>query len=89
MKEQNLERYLETKYELEGKDYEVRCDTEEDFFHITVRHLEEEAPETGELVDQLLENLYLNEERWEVDAEQREHQSFVYGEKEGQYDFMN
>lgn len=87
MDSKKLERYLETKYALEDRNYEVRCDTGEDFFHVTVRHLEEEEPEVEELADELLETLYLNEDMWDIETDHRKHQSFMYAEKDSLFDY--
>ena len=80
MEEKKLERYLETKYELEGRDYRVRCDTGENFFQVCVRHLEEDSPDTEGLEEELSEMLYLNEERWRIDTDQNQDQTILYAE---------
>lgn len=82
MEAEKLERYLETKYELEGQDYSVRCDTGENFFQVAVRHLEEDEPDAGELADELLEMLYLDESRWEFDTNKSQDQTILYAEQE-------
>lgn len=87
MDEKKLERYLETKYELEDRDYRVRCDTGEKFFHVTVRHLEDDEPELSSLANELLDTLYFNEDRWDIEMEQGKDQSFIYAERENFYNY--
>ena len=87
MDSKKLERYLETKYALEDRNYEVRCDTGNDFFHVAVRHLEEEEPNAEGLANDILETLYLNEERWSVDTDEGRDQTFLYAEKESLFDY--
>lgn len=83
-----LERYLETKYELEGRDYGVRCDTGENFFQVAVRHLEEDEPDTGELEDELVEMLYLDENRWDFDSNSSRDQTILYAERDYAQPFL-
>ncbi|MFB6144562.1 MAG: hypothetical protein ABEJ98_04595 [Candidatus Nanohaloarchaea archaeon] len=88
MDSKKLERYLETKYALEDRDYRVRCDTGDDFFQVAVRHLEEEEPDAEELADELLETLYLSEERWRFDANKSRDQTILYAERRGSRPFL-
>ncbi|MFB6242082.1 MAG: hypothetical protein ABEJ36_04770 [Candidatus Nanosalina sp.] len=75
--EEKLEDYVETFYDMQEGDYRVTCDSGEDFFQVTVAHLEKE-PKLDELVDEIFDTLAMDETRWRRDIEEKGSYSHAY-----------
>lgn len=72
--ERKLEKYVESYYKSE--DYSIRCDTEEDFFQVTIQHLNEE-PDLTALVEDLFNTLAFRESEWEKTINYEEGHSYA------------
>lgn len=79
MDEQKLENYVESLYGLKNQDYRVKAHSSNKFFQVTVEHLEKEGPDLEELRQEILDTVALNRETWELEADEGENYSYIYG----------
>lgn len=81
MSERKLEDYVKSFYSLRDNDYDILCKTDEDFFQITVKNLEDGDPDLNELIMEMFDSLALDSDSWNVQYEEEEFYSAVYAGK--------
>lgn len=80
MDEQKLGNYIESLYETKEESYRVTAHSSESFFQVTVEH-DEEGPDLEKLKKKLDNDLALSEV-WQLEIEEGENCSTLYGYEE-------
>lgn len=82
MDEEKLGKYVESFYSLRDQNYGVRTHSSDKFFQITLEHLREESPDLEKLKEDILDSLALDRDTWELETEERDNYSYMYGSEE-------
>lgn len=81
MDDQKLGRYIESLYETREESYRVTAHSSESFFQVTVEHDRKKGPDLEKLKKRLDNDLALSE-IWQLEIEEGENCSTLYGYEE-------